>query len=890
MTSILKNEKQLKRLEWGLDALSLMAVLQYCIYRFLQSTMFNFYYSQTYKMITLLLLLAFGGMRYLYVVITKLKRCKEKRERVQFFLRCGGAWILAVPFLYVGWLHDYKFLIFIPICAMCLYDMMPEKVCRAFAVTVGICLAATMLCCLSGTVQNIVDSEKYLFSSYGIINTTDFASYCSFLLLLIWCGMRIHRWQASLMFAFFSLSVTYGVFILTNSRTTLVTGGLLFFFILWNCLEDSSIHNAKWFRYFAGIIKWFSILAFPIVGLFVVYVTVQYGAQSPWATQLNTALSGRLHTVLSPYRAYGIGAFGNSIEKMHGQGGTILGQFWSSGYGYMDVAYAMLAIRYGWVITAVVTGLWTWMSAKAYKNGRKRFAYALAIMAVHAISEARILDVNYNILLVMPFCSFFTKNETIENVKVNEKRIFKPLIAGAVVLGIASYLLPESVSWMRTFFSLKGWNSGTAAFNSFIVCACGIIALWLLWKTASSFWESKKKELLAALLGIIVVIAGGVSAVNKTIEQGRAEQADRLAADEQVIKTIQKAAAMPIYASDSSELYRRDGIKLADHLFPVNELGRYKGTILVDNSVEALSIILSGGLYTQISEQTGLYTYDYSVVEALEQAGFELTRSYSGIQHADLRDVALFNDIKMKDGLRIESRKITTASDENDQLFGNYQVRFAFSGLTTATEGDVVLLEVIGEHGERTLVQEALSTDDFDSDGCCTYILHYQIRPTPGVSYAVSALEGVSVNIDDISWQRIVSKENEDLLHSTIQIGQYESSGVSYIGNADGTLTVKGEATGTSFYNIYINENEFPYWLQRGKEYLIQINDPEEMVSFELYLYDADKNIIFPALVSTKTSQVFSLPDDACGIILRFRAWEGKQIDTTVMPLICENE
>ena len=77
--------------------------------------------------------------------------------------------------------------------------------------------------------------------------------------------------------------------------------------------------------------------------------------------------------------------------------------------------------------------------------------------------------------------------------------------------------------------------------------------------------------------------------------------------------------------------------------------------------------------------------------------------------------------------------------------------------------------------------------------------------------------------------------------------------------------------------------------MQKGKNYVVQINDPEEMVSFEIYLYDAEENVIHPALVSTKTSQIFSLPDDACGIILRFRAWDGKPIDTIVTPVIYEN-
>ena len=114
-----------------LDLLSLLSVLQYCVYRFLQSTMFNFYYSQRYKLFTMGLMLVFGGVRYLYIIVRKLRE-KEKKEKTKFILKCGFAWLLALPFFYVGWVHDYKMLALLPICCMCLYDMEQSKILKFF--------------------------------------------------------------------------------------------------------------------------------------------------------------------------------------------------------------------------------------------------------------------------------------------------------------------------------------------------------------------------------------------------------------------------------------------------------------------------------------------------------------------------------------------------------------------------------------------------------------------------------------------------------------------------------------------------------------------------------------------------------------------------------------
>ena len=94
MTALEKRNK----LAWILDALSLAAVLQYAAFRFLQSTMFVFYYSNIYKMITMGLLIVFGGIRYLYVAWGKLKQSEDKKK---YILSSMGAWLLALPFFYV---------------------------------------------------------------------------------------------------------------------------------------------------------------------------------------------------------------------------------------------------------------------------------------------------------------------------------------------------------------------------------------------------------------------------------------------------------------------------------------------------------------------------------------------------------------------------------------------------------------------------------------------------------------------------------------------------------------------------------------------------------------------------------------------------------------------
>ena len=872
-------------LEQVLDALSLAAVLHYAVFRFLQSTMFQFYYSDRYKTATILLLIFFGGIRFLYLALKKSWAAGSPKAQSFLFFRYLLAFCLAIPFVAVGWMHDYKLLIFLPICCLCLYDMATEKIYKAFFATIGTCLAALIICCLSGTVRNIVGGDNGVSYSYGVINTTDFASYFTFLLLTAWCGMRTRKWYASVLFAVAAGIINYTVYLYTDSRTALYTGALMVFLMFWDCLVEHVFSRKDKLRRIGKRINWLSILAFPTVGALVVYLTARFAAQDAWALELEETLSGRLNTVLKPFQMYGVKPLGSTIEKMYGLGGTILGRFWSADYSYLDVGYAMLAIRYGWVITAIVMGLWMWMTAKALSNGKNRIAFALVVMAAHAFSEARILDVNFNIFLIMPFCAFASDHQKDEKGTIANKKLMRSVLVGSVLLVGVYLVLPKALSWLRTFFYLKSWNAGTSAVYSFAFCIGLVLLLWALGKSAALLLESRNRKYVLSLAAVFMLLAGSGLMVNNTIESGRNEQADRLKAEEQIIRQMQEAATMPIYAAEAEELYQRDGAALSGHLFSTEELLRNKGSIIVDQNIEALGIITAGGQYTQITEQSGLYSFDPAVIEALANAGYSWSRSYTGVRHVNLRDAALFNDVPMKDQLILsDSRQIITNNMITDQLFGKYQVSFTLSDFSAKKEGNAVLLEVIGENGDRTILQEKLTAKNFNSEGRCEHTMTYTINPTPSVYFGISTMEGTGVAIDDISWRQI-EDTSEDLLHT---IGTHESSGVKYAGNPDGTVTVKGEATGISFYNIYLNKSGFPNWMHKGKEYFIQIDDPSGMVYFEIFLYNADKQIILPALVSTKTSQVFCLPEDAYGIIIRFRALQGKAIDTTFVPLIYE--
>ncbi len=763
---ILKDSEKQKRIERWLDVFSLGAVLQYTVYRFLQSTMFTFFYSNTYKMMTLALLVCFGGIRYTYIIVKRWKEQSVTRKKI--FFQCAFVWCLALPFFYVGWRHDYKFLFFLPICCMCLYDMSVEKIFKAYFYTIATLLAATVLCSLAGTVRNLVYTldDGRVVCAYGIINTTDFASYVIFLLLIYWCGLVRHARSISIFYSIITIAISFLVYWCTDSRTALNIGALSVAFFLWDCIEENVLQQRTRYQWVRKSINYLSVIAFPLIGLLAGFLIWRFGQHDSWALQLDSLLSSRLHLSYESYQTYGIHPLGAIIESMHGRGGTLIHN-WDTGYSYLDIAYAMLTIRYGWVITSIVTVIWVWTTVRSLRTRNNRIAFAMAILAVHAFSEARILDINYNIFLVIPFCALQDLNQRQESKlhKTNTK-MWIPVYIGISIFGISFLLLPRVLSQLRTFFALQEWNKGLAAFKSLIVCIGIVLFLLILHKGLCLLIKERNKRAVIITVLTLLLGAGGFFTVSGMINAEVIAHSERLDVEEDIVRLVQTVAKQPVYAAEPSELYAKRFGTISDHIFSTDELNRIpKGSIFTDQNTEALGIISTGGFYTTIDEKTGFYSYDEAVIKALAEAGFNWTPYYSEKHVCNLMDIAVFNEIRTDQPLTIcGPKRIITTNCETDQYKGKYKVSFVLSGFSGSEDGVVATLEVLGDAGEKQIISKEVLAENFDSNGLYVCEIEYHIESTPKVSYAISINKDCQLTVEEISWQQFLLTQSDEIV------------------------------------------------------------------------------------------------------------------------------
>lgn len=744
---------------WWLDILTLISVYQYVAFRFLQSTTFPFVYSDLYKTITLLSLIIFGGARFFNISYDKLKKMENKGTRTKWFMLVALSGCIAFPFIYVGWKNSLKILIFMPITALCLYEMDSRKVVKGFVYTIGALLCATVVCCLAGSINNygIVGERRNesFVAAYGICNTTDLAAYCLFLLLFAWCSHETNRCSAGI-WALISVLVGVGTHYITGSQTTLICCILVAVACVWHEFEKylGKKETCLWIRKSVDII---TIISLPIFAIVFWLLVVLYGEGLGWTSTVNASLSNRLQDTWNIVQKYGVSLFGTAYE-MHGNGGSILHDY--RVYDFLDSSYAFLLVRYGIVISLIFFSLWIWMTIRAIRAGNRKIALIMAIMAVFAISESHLQEINFNILVAMPFCTFNTIKEKEANNQ--EKKIVHliPAITAIGIIGCIILIMPRLLSWLRSLVYLQKWNSGLNTLWLLLLCISWIALLLLLWKSICWLCYKKDKRIAIPIFCIMLLLSCSLIISNGVIQKGIQENLS--GNEENNILLVQSSASQPVYAAEKSEIYHQTIGGFKDTIMTPEDLCRKKqGTIITDINREVLPIIQAGGQYLQLTDTSGIYSFDPMVIDTLTAAGFEWKHFYYSERSFDLEELAYINGLTITSNgqLIIEQGRSISENRFLDQLAGEYEVRCRLSlpaGVFYSQDVLLCKIAVDAFKGEVNLYERDVYLSEFRNDNMCeirfTYEWDYNM---PKTEYLIEVVDGITLYVDEIAWKRV---------------------------------------------------------------------------------------------------------------------------------------
>ena len=717
--------------EW----LAICAAFNFCIFRYLESTTFYFTFSEAYRIAAFSSVVLFGLFRFIYGIGKDYLHSNDKKEKKEILLKGLLGIIFAIPSILIADRFGYSSFAYIPFVAYCFYGTDTDKILKCYAICLGILLSVTIACALSGSIENIMylgkGAKGRLRGSYGICYPTDFASGFIYLFLFFWAIQRKNSIGHTALFIGMALIMTYGIYTYPRSITSTICGLVIALVILYDALNEHVFSRYKRTKWITKTGDALTIGAFPLFGAGMCGLAWLYGQGNGFAFRMDQWMSGRISSIWNSYLKYGIQAFG-ALTPQNGSGGGLIH---SETYEFLDSTYGLMLIRYGWVLTLIVTFLWVWMTYKAIKTGHRRLALTMAVIAFHSISEHHFPELNYNILLAMPLCSFAIIRKGDQR-RGMEQKTRAGWIVGAIILIPFVILLPRMLSFTRSLFALQGWTgSGEPTLNALIywlLWIVGLIVFWLLLRNLIVKQSEQRKEYIPTLVGLAAIAVLGMAGIlwtNNQISMGMKKYKNQIASEATTVEAILDAAEDPVYAGQMEEIYKRTFPGFSDRILSSEEICRSgRGSIFLEHDNEGYQLINSGALYTEISPYTGLFTYDDAVVEALSAKGYRfhsLIFGYPMEQFAGTYAVTFI--------LHLTDKEVLAQRSENDI--------------------DVCILRASAEWGNNIRSEKVIKASDFDEDGMLSVNLSYSVRDTYGIEYLVFCQDDIELLVKRIAWR-----------------------------------------------------------------------------------------------------------------------------------------
>lgn len=177
-------------------------------------------------------------------------------------------------------------------------------------------------------------------------------------------------------------------------RLTLVRNGIylaiILFLLYFLCKIFKNIFSNK-------IIKNTIIFLFPFLFLITFGMNYFYSPNNTFLSKINDVSTGRLSLVKRQIDLYGVKPFGNFIIDY---GSDVNYTEKSYLYNYIDSYYMKMLVRYGLVISIIISYLYLKFTKKALENNDKLLIIWLIIIAFEAIFGDMLLNIPFNLVII----------------------------------------------------------------------------------------------------------------------------------------------------------------------------------------------------------------------------------------------------------------------------------------------------------------------------------------------------------------------------------------------------------------------------------------------------------------------------------------------------------
>lgn len=706
--------------------------------------------------------------------------CLSDRQHLQDLL-CAVLTGVACALTYrsVG----YPFLLFLGVLTTGAVGVHYKKLLKLYVLAVGAVLLLAILGSMGGAIDNFVYLKAGVVrSAWGICYPTDLASYFVYLSVVLWIlGDTAPVW-AVLMLPVLSFVISRFV---AGSTTSAYCSVLLLLMMLWQTADDRFAESSRGWKRTEKLVDGFSVTAFPICAACMFLMMLAYRSGAAFAHAANSRMSGRLGLAVNALQEHGIRLLGSSFEQIGGGFSTFI----NKNYNFVDSAYPLMLIRYGALFFLIVMLLWVRMSCQAAQGGRRRLMLGLALIAFHSFSEHHFTEVNYNIMLLLPFAAMRPDQAAVKGgTEARPHSVLETVpcrfggywgrgtcrrgrIAAACAVPLLAWLaFPRCLSWMRTLCTKTGLSGGGR--NGVIVClvllclliVSGLFLLSLLALVCAPR-EEKKLRISASVLSVLclAVLLGVYAKCDRMIDDAEEQYRALLDADLPAMETIIAAKTGRVCVDRLPELYRRRFGGVSSSVFAGDELARAENiSVVMARSHDSKCFISRGFLYTEISDYHSIYTNDAAVIAALKQSGYQLRGYYNTEKSVDLKAEAEANALAYSEesGVRTEGPAHSLLHGPYLNLWkGKYTVRYVLQLPETSmpqnsADTPVAVLRVSTACGQEIASAKQIRCGDFSEDGLLTVEIPFSIEESIGVEFLMLTEEGQSAFIREITYRK----------------------------------------------------------------------------------------------------------------------------------------
>ena len=659
---------------------------------------------------------------------------------------------------------DYSFLVYLAVLTAGLSGIDHRRILKTYLYTLGTVFFVTVIAALSGAITNYVyvNHGEGIRSSWGFCYPTDFASFALFLLLILWVTWRkLPDWAMLIPCAASALLAKY----IAISDTSFICSLLFAAMILYHGFEKRVLSKNRKLHWIQSVSDLLLKVAFPLCAIMMFALMALYHKSLTPGIQLNDLLSNRLSLAVSAWQEHGLTAFGTPFEQI----GNGFSSVTSAQYNFVDSSYPLILLRYGWVLLITLGILWGWTICRAIRCGDRRLALAMGLIAFHSFAEHHFTEVNYNILLVMPFAMYAGQTRT-ETAPIREnRRNWVAALCTAVIAGLLLGLgVPRFLPWLKTVLQalqLRGDESGWAVvWINLGILAVTAAALWAIYKIIQAAVTKRPFRQWAVGIAAFVVcvcLEGGTLAYgHAAIAQATKAASDIIEEDRQALEVIQEAAVNPVYSDILPTVYSRTYPGINEPVLSGEDLARYRGsTILADSDAEYSALINSGFLYSRISSRHAIYTSDPVVAQSLKVNGYSVKGYYDEFKNVDLAYEACLNDLDYdsETGLFLDGPLHSLTMGPYAELYaGDYSAVYDLQLPDGPADGNstVCILRVSSAWGEKTLAVQKITGNQFDANGELSVTVPFYVEAGQGVEFLVIDEDAMPVRVRSIRWGR----------------------------------------------------------------------------------------------------------------------------------------